>query len=119
MGYYTHLNFAFALIDPVTFQVSSMGPEVAANYDALTSLKGSQPDLKVWLSIGTCSLAYFSYSPSRVLMHCLGGWSMNDPGSTATTFSDLAGSSAAQTKFFNSLITFMISHGFDGVDIDW
>ena len=75
LGYYTHLNFAFALIDPITFQVSSMGPEVAANYDALTSLKGSQPNLKVWLSIGMCSTSV--HSPSRILMHFF-RWLVNE-----------------------------------------
>ena len=38
---------------------------------------------------------------------------------TATTFSDLAGSESAQTAFFKSLVNFMSTYGFDGVDIDW
>ncbi len=45
---------------------------------------------------------------------------MNDPDQpTATTFSDLAASTANQQKFFASLIAFMSHYGFDGVDIDW
>jgi chitinase len=45
---------------------------------------------------------------------------MNDPDQpTATTFSDLAGSTANQANFFESLISFMSTYGFDGVDIDW
>ena len=44
---------------------------------------------------------------------------MNDPGPYRTTFSDLAASTTAQDAFFESLITFMIRHNFDGVDIDW
>ncbi len=44
---------------------------------------------------------------------------MNDPGPTRTTFSDLAKSESAQDTFFESLITFMVNNGFEGVDIDW
>ncbi|KAF9893489.1 hypothetical protein FE257_010801 [Aspergillus nanangensis] len=65
----------------------------------LTSLKRTQPFLKVNIAIG--------------------GWTFNDPGPTATTFSDLASSEANQRKFFKSLISFMSTYGFDGVDLDW
>lgn len=100
LGYYTHLNFAFAYIDPDTFQMAPMASDVAELYQNVTTLKQSQPDLKVWISIG--------------------GWSFNDADqSTATTFSDLAGSTSAQNEFFPSLITFLINNGFNGVDIDW
>ena len=44
----------------------------------------------------------------------------NDPDQpTFNTFSNLAASTTAQTKFFSSLINFMTQYGFDGVDIDW
>lgn len=43
----------------------------------------------------------------------------NDPGATATTFSDLVGSTANKQKFFASLTSFMATYGFDGVDLDW
>lgn len=100
LGYYTHINFAFASIDPSSFQITPMAPDVAALYKGVTGLKGQQPGLQVWISIG--------------------GWAMNDPDqATKTTFSDLAGSSSAQTQFFASLISFMMMNGFDGVDLDW
>ena len=45
---------------------------------------------------------------------------MNDPDQpTAKTFSTVAGSADAQSKFFRSLVNFMSNYGFDGVDIDW
>ena len=44
---------------------------------------------------------------------------MNDPGPTQKTFSDLAKSTTAQDAFFDSLISFMQTHNFDGVDLDW
>ncbi|KAJ6559056.1 putative class V chitinase [Mycena vulgaris] len=100
IGAYTHLNFAFAFVDPQSFAVAPMDDTQVDLYSRLTNLKNRSPGLKVWISIG--------------------GWSMNDPDQpTATTFSDLAGSSDAQSKFFSSLISFMSTYGFDGVDIDW
>lgn len=99
LGYYTHLNFAFALIDPKTFHVAPMDDDTASLYTQVTGLKARQSDLQVWIAIG--------------------GWAMNDPGDTRTTFSDLAKSKSAQDAFFESLITFMVANNFDGVDIDW
>lgn len=50
----------------------------------------------------------------------VGGWSMNDPDQpTHATFSALAASTEAQSRFFSSLVQFMSTYGFDGVDIDW
>lgn len=55
-----------------------------------------------------------------LLTFLLGGWSMNDADQpTATTFSDLAALTSAQKAFFKSLLSFMTTYGFDGVDIDW
>jgi chitinase len=99
LGYYTHINFAFALIDPNTFRIAPMDADTASRYKEVTALKGRQKNLEVWIAIG--------------------GWAMNDPGPTRTTFSDLAKSQTAQDAFFESLITFMLANGFDGVDIDW
>ncbi|KAF5648627.1 class V chitinase [Fusarium sp. NRRL 52700] len=81
---YTHINFAFASINPKT-------------------LKSSQhlidPELKVFIAIG--------------------GWAFNDPSPTVTTFSDIARSETNQRTFIKSLVSFMATYGFDGVDIDW
>ncbi|KAL5363196.1 putative class V chitinase [Aspergillus floccosus] len=100
IGSYTHLNFAFAFIDPTSFKVAPMDEADVSLYKRFTGLKNLYPDLETWISIG--------------------GWSMNDPDQpTATTFSDLAASESAQSKFFDSLLSFMETYGFDGVDIDW
>lgn len=99
-GAYTHLNYAFAMIDPVSFAVAPMSDSDKDLWPRFTALKEVNAGLKTWISIG--------------------GWSMNDADQpTAATFSTLAGSTEAQTKFFKSLITFMATYGFDGVDIDW
>ena len=100
VGAYTHLNYAFAFVDPTSFAVAPMSDEDLGLYSRFTGLKDSNPGLKTWISIG--------------------GWSMNDPDQpTHSTFSDLAGSASAQQAFFKSLLQFMSTYGFDGVDIDW
>ncbi|BCS04193.1 glycoside hydrolase family 18 protein [Aspergillus luchuensis] len=99
LGVYTHINVAFAVIDPDTFEVR---PSLTADielFKRVARLKQEDPDLKVYIAIG--------------------GWSYNDPGPTATTFSDLAASTSNQNKFFNSLTKFMSTYDLDGVDIDW
>ena len=100
VGAYTHLNFAFAFVDPQSFNIAPMSQADTELYPQFTALKDTNPGLQTWISIG--------------------GWSMNDPDQpTATTFSDLAGSSSAQSAFFSSLLSFLQTYGFDGVDIDW
>ncbi|EUC40697.1 glycoside hydrolase family 18 protein [Bipolaris oryzae ATCC 44560] len=99
LGAYTHINFAFALVNPTTFRIDAMDAETAKMYKRVTKLKERQPGLQVWIAIG--------------------GWAMNDPGPYRTTFSDLAKSTSAQASFFESLVTFMKANNFDGVDIDW
>ena len=100
IGAYTHLNYAFAFVDPTSFAISPMSDQDLDLYSRFTALKESYPGLQTWISIG--------------------GWSMNDPEQpTHATFSALAGSSSAQSAFFSSLLTFMSTYGFDGVDIDW
>lgn len=99
LGFYTHINYAFASIDPQSFRITAMDNLTASLYQGVTALKRQQSDLEVWIAIG--------------------GWAFNDPGPTRTTFSDLAASEAAQDTFFGSLISFMQNNRFDGIDIDW
>ncbi|KAJ5130997.1 Glycoside hydrolase superfamily [Penicillium bovifimosum] len=96
---YTHLNYAFATIDPKTFAVMANNEREANIMKRLVALKRKDYQLKVNIAIG--------------------GWAFNDPGSTATVFSDLAASKDNQNKFFASLLHFMSLYGFNGVDIDW
>jgi len=51
MGWYTHINFAFALINPTTFHIEDMGPGLAALYSRVTALKQRQDNLKVWIGM--------------------------------------------------------------------
>ena len=68
-------------------------------YKRLANLKLKDPSLKVFVTVG--------------------GWDFNNLGPTATTFSDLAASIPAQRSFAKSLLSFMATYNFDGVDIDW
>ncbi|KAF4984917.1 hypothetical protein FDECE_16983 [Fusarium decemcellulare] len=99
LGYYTHINFAFALINPDTYRLDPMDKGTASRYGRVSALKEQQDDLEVWIAIG--------------------GWAMNDPGKYRTVFSDLAKSEKKQDAFFDSLITFLKQYNFDGVDLDW
>jgi GH18 family chitinase len=44
---YTHINFAFAMIDPVTFAVAPMSASDVDLYSRVTGLKTIYPNLKV------------------------------------------------------------------------
>jgi GH18 family chitinase len=94
-----HLNYAFATIDPTSFEVKLASTTEEDLIRRLARLKTQDADLKVYVA--------------------LGGWAYNDPGPTQTTFSDLARSEDAQKKFFRSLISFLSTYNLDGVDIDW
>ena len=56
LGWYTHINFAFALINPKTYFVQAMDSNTAKLYDRVTDLKDKDPNLEVW--IGGNSLAF-------------------------------------------------------------
>jgi GH18 family chitinase len=99
IGLYTHINFAFATIDPKTFKVAPSSKTDVDLYKRLMLHKQKDPGLKVFIAIG--------------------GWTFNDPGPTATTFSDLAASVPRQKTFIDSLLSFMSTYGFDGLDLDW
>lgn len=99
IGLYTHINFAFGTINPNTFSIEANDREDTNMYERLMLLKKKDKNLKIYLAIG--------------------GWTFNDPGPTAKIFSDLAASPARQKSFFNSVMSFMATHKFDGLDLDW
>ncbi|OBS25926.1 hypothetical protein FPOA_06459 [Fusarium poae] len=99
IGLYTHINFAFASIDPKTFEIKPDKESDVRMYERLTELKRLDPELKIYIAVG--------------------GWTFNDPGPTASTFSQLAASLPRQRAFMASLMSFMSTYGFDGLDLDW
>jgi chitinase len=97
----THVNYAFAYIDPGSYQIVTMDSVTRGSlFDDLTTLKSIKPDLEVWVSIG--------------------GWTFSD-NNTATqpVFGDISADAGKRQKFANNLVHFMQQHGFDGVDLDW
>ncbi|PWY73016.1 glycoside hydrolase [Aspergillus heteromorphus CBS 117.55] len=100
-GVYSHIYFAFGSIDPDTFEVIPAEQVDELLYPQLAALQTRDLGQELWLSIG--------------------GWDFSDSDEpTATTFSDLAAADTAkQNVFFKSLINFMSTYGFTGVDIDW
>ncbi|KAL4860615.1 glycoside hydrolase superfamily [Aspergillus spectabilis] len=87
---YTHLIYAFATIDPVTFEIMHTTHRDGELMKRLTAFKKKEQGVKVSIAVG--------------------GWTFNDPGPTATVFSDLARSEENQKKFFKSFIPFLPTH---------
>ena len=76
-----------------------MDSQSGSLYSRFTGLKGNNPGLQTWISIG--------------------GWSFTDPGPTRDAFSNMASSAANRKVFIDNAIHFMDSYSFDGVDLDW
>ncbi|PYI05155.1 glycoside hydrolase [Aspergillus sclerotiicarbonarius CBS 121057] len=100
-GIYSHIYFASGSIHPDTFEVVPSAARDKKLYPYLAMLHTRDLGQELWLSIG--------------------GRAFSDNGApTATTFSDLAAADIIQQNvFFTSLIRFMHTYHFVGVDIDW
>lgn len=90
----THLNYAFATIDPVTNRISlADAANDLRNFEALRRLKQRYGQLKTLISVG--------------------GWDYS------TYFSNVAATASSREAFAQSCVDFIREHGFDGVDLDW
>lgn len=90
----THINYAFADIDPSTATLRLTAPENDRNnFRKLRELKRSHPGLRTLLSVG--------------------GWDYS------ANFSDAAATRQSRESFAQSCLDFILEHGFDGVDLDW
>lgn len=116
----THVNFAFAYVDPNSYDVGPMSSDTPAELFTQTAvvrtLKSGNGDLEVFVSIG--------------------GWIFSDNKTeTQPVFGDIASCEYSQAIypsltnfskappkrqiFAKNLVKFMQHYGFDGVDIDW
>lgn len=90
----THINYAFAGIDPDAGTLVLDDPEQdRKNFAALRALREKHPHLKLMLSVG--------------------GWDHS------THFSDVAATAARRQAFARSCAELLAAHGLDGIDLDW
>ncbi|OAK93414.1 hypothetical protein IQ06DRAFT_236443, partial [Phaeosphaeriaceae sp. SRC1lsM3a] len=96
----THLNLAFAYIQPKTFEIVPMEKMSEKTFSQIANLKQKAPGLKIWISIG--------------------GWTFSDNDTdTQAVWGDIARSAANRATFTTNLYKFMKTWGFDGADLDW
>jgi GH18 family chitinase len=96
---FTHLNYAFLMFDPKTFAIAETADSDGPLVTEFTNLKTANPGLQTWIAIS--------------------GWNFNEPGPTATAFSDMVSCKENRTKFITEVKAFMQTYAFDGLDIDW
>jgi len=98
---YTHLNWAFATIDPNTYQVLPATQQDAQLYPAFTNLQAtSKTGLRTWIS-----MTGFDFSDNGTATH--------------QTWSNMVSSSANRQAFISGAVAFMNQYGFSGIDLDW
>jgi chitinase len=92
----THLNYAFAYIDPQSFKLTTMDdatPEYL--FQEVADLKKLKSGLEVWISVG--------------------GWTFSDNDtSTQPVFGNIARSESNRRKFADNLLSFLDLYGYDG-----
>ncbi|KAJ5538234.1 hypothetical protein N7494_007713 [Penicillium frequentans] len=92
-GLWTHLIYAFATIGS-DYKIGMANSFDSELYPRFTALKQSAAGLSTMMSVG--------------------GW---DEG--GTIFSDMVSTTERRSTFIDSVMAFMSTYGFDGVDIDW
>uniref|UniRef100_A0A0D6QW66 GH18 domain-containing protein n=1 Tax=Araucaria cunninghamii TaxID=56994 RepID=A0A0D6QW66_ARACU len=91
---YTHIFYAFADLDPQTFEVTVSQDNQQSIGEFTSTLQKSNPSVKTLISIG-------------------GG------NSKASTFAAMAGDSSLRKTFIDSSIALARQYSFHGLDLDW
>ncbi|KAI8310233.1 Chitotriosidase-1 [Colletotrichum sp. SAR11_240] len=96
---YTHLFFSFAFIDPAAFTIATAHPDDVPLMKEFTDLS-KDGKLQTWIAVG--------------------GFDMSNPeAATHKTWSEMVASKENRAAFIASVKTYMDTHGFQGVDLDW
>lgn len=103
----THVNFAFAYIDPDIYQVTTMDTVTPADlFQSVTDLKSTKADLQVYVGIGGWSVSpRFGYQFREILIYCR---TFSDNGTaTQPLYGEIAADPAKSQSFANNVIRFM------------
>ncbi|KAF2166320.1 glycoside hydrolase family 18 protein [Zasmidium cellare ATCC 36951] len=100
----THLNFAFAYIEPESYELATMDDATPAELFSETTdvknLRTRDEALNVFISVG--------------------GWKFSDNNTkNQPLFGEIARDTDKCQKFAHNVVKFMDQYGFDGLDIDW
>ncbi|KUL82513.1 hypothetical protein ZTR_10626 [Talaromyces verruculosus] len=97
----THINFAFAYIDPDSYQIVTMDSDTPSSlFQDITNVKSIKSDIEVFVTVG--------------------GWTFSDNGTaTQPLFGEIAADAAKRREFADNVVHFLKQYGFDGLDIDW
>jgi GH18 family chitinase len=93
----THLNLAFASIDPKSYKIRLQNSADAEVYRQFTDLK--KRGVQTWLGVG--------------------GWEFSDEGETRTTWSDMVSTESNRKAFISTTLDMLKEYGFQGLDLDW
>lgn len=115
----THVNFAFAYIDPATYQVTTMDTVTPADlFQSVTDLKSTKADLQVYVSIGGWSVSPRVYYELReILIDCR---TFSDNGTaTQPLYGEIAADPAKSQSFANNVVRFMTQYGECCLSLSW